>query len=53
MNKISVDSEKALCGSFEELVTVFCDYSVTNVSDGERNNPENREPHFVIPFHVK
>ena len=48
-----VDSEKALCGSFEELVTVFCDYSVTDIAYGQRDNPEDWEPHFVIPFHVK
>ena len=53
MNEILVDSEKALCGSFEELVTVFCDYSVTDIAYGQRDNPEDWEPHFVIPFHVK
>ena len=53
MNEILVDSEKAFCGPFEEFVTVFCDYSVTDIAYGQRNYPENREPHFVIPFHVK
>ena len=28
-----VDSEKAFGGAFEELVTVFCDNSVTNVAN--------------------
>lgn len=51
--EILVDSEKALCGAFEELVSVLCDDSVTDVADGQRDNPEDWEPHFVIPFHVK